>query len=156
MSYSRDVMLAAVAHEREVGVDIERVSTDIAVKEIAETALSAPERRALIRFEGEAKRMALLRFWTRKEAYIKADGRGMSLPLDHVDVSVPSRVALLDEATGKWKVCVRWTLQTLAVGPDYAAALAAEGQDWQLVCWQLRDIKEPGLYSPRLSCKRTG
>jgi 4'-phosphopantetheinyl transferase len=137
VSHSFDAVLVAVAHEREVGVDIERVRDGVAVEEIAETVFSAPERHALSRLNGEAKRIAFLRFWTRKEAYIKADGRGVSLPLEHVDVSDPAgRVALADEATGEWRTCERWTLRTLAVGPDYAAAVAVEGKDWQLACWQ--------------------
>ncbi len=140
VSHSLDLALIAVAYEREVGVDIEHVRTDIAVKEIAETVLSEPEKHALSRFTGEAKRMAFLQLWARKEAYIKADGRGVSVSLKRVDVSVPAnRVAVLDGATGKSKVCARWMLQTLAIGPVYAAALAAEGQDWQLSCWQWRD-----------------
>lgn len=137
MSHSFDTVLVAVANRREVGVDIEHVRADIAVEEIAETVFSEPEKRTLSRFDGEAKRMAFLRFWTRKEAYTKADGRGVSLPLRHIDVSVPGdRVAVLDEPTGRWQACSLWTLQTLAVGPDHVAALAAEGLDWQLSCWQ--------------------
>jgi 4'-phosphopantetheinyl transferase len=140
VSHSLDVALIAVAYEREVGVDIEHVHTDIAVKEIAKTVLSGPEKHALSRFVDESKRTACLQLWTRKEAYVKADGRGMSLPLKHVDVSVPAdRVAVLNNATGKSKVSMRWMLETLAVGPDYVAALAAEGQDWQLTCWQWED-----------------
>ena len=61
------------------------------------------------------------------------------MSLKHVDVSVPAgRVAVLDETTGKWEACVRCMLQTLAVGPEYVAALAAEGQDWQLTCRRWR------------------
>jgi 4'-phosphopantetheinyl transferase len=134
VSHSLDTVLVAIAHEREVGVDIEYAHAGVAVEEIAETVFSAPEKHALSRLHGEAKRMAFLRFWTRKEAYIKADGRGVSLPLEDIDVSVPAdRIAVLDEATSRWRVCTNWTLQTLAAGPDHAAALAAEGQDWRLV-----------------------
>jgi 4'-phosphopantetheinyl transferase len=137
VSHSLDVALVAVAHGREVGVDIEHARYDIPVEEISETVFSAPEKRALSRLDGEAKRMAFLRFWTRKEAYIKADGRGMSLLLKHIDVSATtSRVAVLDEATGEWRARMDWTLQTLAISFDHAAALAAEGQDWHLACWQ--------------------
>ena len=137
ISHSFDTMLVAIAYEREVGVDIELVRQDLEVEAIAETVLSAPEKHILSRFDGEAKRRVFLRFWTRKEAYIKADGRGASLLLQHLDVSAPAgRVAALDEATGKWEAYGRWILQTLAAGPDYAAALAAEGQDWQLTRWR--------------------
>jgi 4'-phosphopantetheinyl transferase len=142
LSHSHDTMLVAVAHKREVGVDIEHAGADIAVEEIAETVFSTPEVQVLNRLDGEAKRAAFLRFWTRKEAYIKADGRGVSLPLKHVDVSVPAdRVAVLDESTGKWYACLRWMLRTLTVGPEHVAALAAEGQEWQLACWQWRDSR---------------
>lgn len=137
VSHSLSTMLVAVAHKREVGVDIERVSADISVKEIAGTVFSTPEKRALTRFEGEAKRIAFFRLWTRKEAYIKADGRGVSLPLEHIDGSCSGGpVAMLHEASGEWRACARWMLKTLAVGPDYAAALVAEDRDWQLMLYQ--------------------
>lgn len=133
VSHSLDTVLVAVAHEREVGVDIEYLREGVTI-EIAGTVLSAPEKLALSRLDSEAKRMAFLQFWTRKEAYVKADGRGVSLPLKHIDVSVPTdHVAVLDEASGRWRICTNWTLRTLTAGPDHAAALAAEGQDWRLV-----------------------
>ncbi len=137
VAHSLDTVLVAVAHEREVGVDIERTRDNLAVEDIAGTVLCAPEKRALSRLGCKAKRMAFLRFWTRKEAFIKADGRGVSLPLEQIDVSIPmNRVAVLDQATGKWRASSDWTLHTLAIGPDHAAALAAAGQDWHLACWQ--------------------
>ena len=64
VSHSLDAVLVAVAHEREVGVDVERVRNGVAVEEIAETVFSARERYALSCLGGEAKRMAFLRFWT--------------------------------------------------------------------------------------------
>ena len=131
-------MLLAIAHMREVGVDVEGLRNNgVAMEEIAETVLSEPEKQALARFGGEDKRTTFLRFWTRKEAYIKADGRGVSLPLERIDVSAPEgQVAVLDEATGEWRTCTRWELRTLAAGPGYVAALAAEGQDWRLARWR--------------------
>lgn len=137
VSHSFNVVLVAVACEREVGVDIEHMHPDLEVEAIAETVLSTPEKRALDRFDEEAKRRAFLRFWTHKEAYIKADGRGVSLPLKHINISIPTgQVAITDKITGEWRVCERWTLRNLADGTDYAAALAAEGRSWQLVQWQ--------------------
>jgi 4'-phosphopantetheinyl transferase len=138
VSHSFDAMLLAVAHAREVGVDVEGVrNSGVAVEEIYETVLSEPEKRALARIGGEDKRTTFLRFWTLKEAYIKADGRGVSLPLERIDVSSPEgRVAVLNEATGEWRTCPRWELRTLAPVPGYVAAVAAEGQDWRLALWQ--------------------
>ena len=139
VSHSSDTMLIAIAHMREVGVDVESVHTNdgSAMEEVHEMVLSEPEKQALARFSGEDKRTTFLRFWTLKEAYIKADGRGVSLPLDRLDVSAPEgRVAALDEATGEWRTCPRWELRTLAAVPGYVAALAAEGQGWRLALWQ--------------------
>ena len=130
-------MLLAIAHMREVGVDVEGVRNNaVAIEEIGETVLSEPEKQALARFRGEDRRTTFLRFWTLKEAFIKADGRGVSLPLERIDVSAPERrVAVLNEATGEWRTCSRWELRTLAPVPGYVAALAAEGQDWRLALW---------------------
>jgi 4'-phosphopantetheinyl transferase len=138
VSHSSDVMLLAIARMREVGVDVEGVRNNgVAMEEIAETVLSEPEKQALARFGGEDKRTNFLRFWTRKEAYIKADGRGVSLPLERIDVSSPEgRVAVLNEATGEWRTCPRWELRTLAPVPGFVAAVAAEGRDWRLALWQ--------------------
>jgi 4'-phosphopantetheinyl transferase len=137
VSHSFDAMLLAIAHMREVGVDIEGVlSNGVAMEEVYETVLSEPEKQALARFGGEDKHKTFLRFWTLKEAYIKANGRGVSLPLERIDVSAPEgRVAVLDQPTGEWRTCPRWELRTLAPVPGYAAALAAEGQDWRLALW---------------------
>jgi 4'-phosphopantetheinyl transferase len=138
VSHSFDTMLLALAHVREVGVDVESVRNNVvAIEEIGETVLSEPEKQALARrFRGEDRRTTFLRFWTLKEAFIKADGRGVSLPLERIDVSAPEgRVAVLNEATGEWRTCSRWELRTLALVPGYVAALAAEGQDWRLALW---------------------
>jgi 4'-phosphopantetheinyl transferase len=138
VSHSFDAMLLVIARLREVGVDVEGVrNTGLVVDEIGDTVLSEPEKQALARFDGEDKRTKFLRFWTLKEAFIKADGRGVSLPLKRIDVSAPEgRVAVLDEATGEWRKCPRWKLRTLAPVPGYAAALAAEGQGWRLALWR--------------------
>ena len=138
VSHSFDAMLLAVAHMREVGVDVEGVrNSGVATEETYNMVLSEPEKQALARFGGEDRRMTFLRFWTLKEAYIKADGRGVSLPLERIDVSAPEgRLAVLDQATGEWRKCPRWELRTLAPVPGYVAALAAEGQGWRLALWR--------------------
>jgi 4'-phosphopantetheinyl transferase len=137
LSHSFDVMLLAIAHKREVGVDVEGVrSIGLATDELGDTVLSEPEKQVLARCGGQDKRTTFLRFWTLKEAFIKADGQGVSLPLERIDVSVSEgRVAVL-ETTDEWRTCSRWKLRTLAPLPGYVAALAAEGRYWRLALWQ--------------------
>lgn len=136
VSHTSDTALIAVARRREVGVDIEHISRDVSVVNLAETVFSSPEKQALSGLGSKDKLRAFFRFWTRKEAYIKADGRGVSLPLELIDVSSEGRVTILDGATRSWHVCERWMLWTIEAGQDHAAALAAEGRDWHPVCRQ--------------------
>ena len=78
--------------------------------------------------------------WTRKEAYIKARGEGLSLPLDQFDVSlVPGEPAVLLSTRGDPQEASPWSLRELMPGPGYVAALAVEGHGWRLACWQWPD-----------------
>ena len=142
LSHAGATMLVAVACRREVGIDIEQIATDLSVEELADTTLSPAELSVLNACPAEAKQTAFLRLWTRKEAYLKADGRGMSLPLTSVDVSAPGgAVALRDKSAGGWDSSTRWMLQTPAVGPGHVAALAAEGRDWHFTCFRWRSAR---------------
>jgi 4'-phosphopantetheinyl transferase len=140
VSHSGGVALYAVARGREVGIDLERIRFDLAVVEIAERYFSRREVAMLRTLSAEAQRQAFFRLWTRKEAYVKARGEGLSLPLDQFDVSLAA-----EEPTAVWATqrdpseASRWSLQELAPAPGYAAALAAEGYGWGVTCWQWAD-----------------
>ncbi len=133
ISHAGSTLLVAVARERELGVDVEWLDADVPVAELAETTLSKPERRILDGLDGERRKVAFLAFWTRKEALVKADGRGLSLPLSDVDVSDPAgRAKLWDDMMGRWTRCTRWLLQTPVIDAAHVAAVAAEGRDWHI------------------------
>ena len=84
------------------------------------------------------KSLAELGWYTEaKEAYTKARGDGLSLPLKQFDVSLaPREPAALLSTKGDSLETARWALRALDPGPEYAAALAVEGHGWQLKCWQ--------------------
>ena len=89
------------------------------------------------------QRQAFFLCWTRKEAYIKARGEGLSLPLDQFDVSlVPGEPAALLSTHRNPHEAFRWSLQELTPAPGYAAALAVEGHGWHLACWQWPDPRQ--------------
>jgi len=128
-----------------VGIDLERIRFDLAVAEIAERFFSRREVAILRTLATDAQRQAFFRYWTRKEAYIKARGEGLSLPLDQFDLSLaPGEPnAGLDTQRDPTEAS-RWSVQDLSPGPGYVAALAAEGHGWRVSCWQWPD---PGQQS---------
>ena len=84
-----------------------------------------------------AQTAAFFNCWTRKEAYIKARGEGLSHPLNCFAVSLrPGEPAALLSVEGDAAELARWSLRELHPAPGYAAALVAERQDWQLKCFQ--------------------
>jgi 4'-phosphopantetheinyl transferase len=137
ISHSHEMALFAVTCRREVGVDIEYLAREIRAAEIAERFFSARERADLRALPAEAQHRAFFNCWTRKEAYIKAHGEGLSLPLDGFDVTLgPGEPAALLATRGDPHEVLHWSLQALAPGPGYVAALAVEGRGWGATGWQ--------------------
>lgn len=137
LSHADGMALYAIAHDRAVGVDVEHFHRSIDHLQIAEHCFSATELRALHALPPELQPRAFLAGWTRKEAYIKARGAGLSLPLDQFSVSLapgePAQLLLVEHDPAE---ASRWALRDLRPGPGYVGALAACGQRWGLACWQ--------------------
>lgn len=123
VSHSHDMGMIAITRGREVGCDIERVDPSFADENIPERFFSPREVRALRALPAADQCDAFFRCWTRKEAYIKACGLGMSLTLDSFDVTLePDRpAALLRGEDG-------WSLKAADAPKGYAAAIAVEDQ----------------------------
>jgi 4'-phosphopantetheinyl transferase len=137
LSHSGNAVLIAIARGRAVGVDVEKIRTDLALDEIATRFFSANECNALATLTGSARYLGFFTCWARKEAYLKARGVGLSLPLHEFDVSfLPHERPRLLATRHDPPDANRWRLVALNVSPDYAAAVAAAG-DWTLKCWDL-------------------
>jgi len=146
VSHSGGVALYAVTRGREVGIDIERIRSDLAVAEIAERFFSPREVATLRELPTEAQSQAFFCCWTRKEAYIKARGEGLSLPLDQFDVSLaPGEPAAVLGTQRDPSEASRWSLQELTPAPGFVAALAVAGHGWRLTCWQWPDPSQPSV-----------
>ncbi len=137
VSHAGGMALYAITTDREVGIDVERIRPDFANEEIAERFFSPREIAALRALSPQSRLEAFFACWTRKEAYIKARGEGLSLPLDRFDVSLaPGQPAALLAVQDYSEEATRWTIRELVPGSDYVAALAVEGHNWRLECWQ--------------------
>jgi 4'-phosphopantetheinyl transferase len=134
ISHSGDIALIGCTRDRRIGVDVELIRNDFDTAAIAARFFSAAEQNQLAALPPEHRHEAFFRCWTRKEAYIKATGEGLSLPLDQFDVSLAphDQNALLatrpDELESN-----QWSLRDLVVAPGYAAALCVSGTNWNLV-----------------------
>ena len=128
LSHSGDLALIAVTQRRKIGVDVERIRQGISSHVIARQYFSKSEIAELQSLPLEQRETAFFTCWTRKEAYIKAHGLGLALPLESFDVSLtPEQPAILRATRPDPQESTRWTLLSLDVDPNYAGALAVEG-----------------------------
>lgn len=137
LSHSHEVALVAVAFHRRVGVDVERIRPELAGERIARRFFSPGETEALLSLPAPARAAAFFRCWTRKEAFLKARGEGLTLRLDQFDVSLlPGKPAALLATRPDGEEASNWTLHHLEPAPGYAGALAVEGQLSGVRCWR--------------------
>jgi 4'-phosphopantetheinyl transferase len=128
LSHSGDFALIAITDGRRVGIDIEQIRQGISSQVIAQQYFSKAEVAELQALPLEQRKNAFFTCWTRKEAYIKAHGLGLSLPLESFDVSLsPSEPAMLRATRPDPHEAARWTLLSLEVDPRYGSAVAVEG-----------------------------
>lgn len=138
LSHSGEIALLAVAVGINLGIDIERIRPDFAGIEVAERFFSEGEVRALLSTPQNLRTGAFFECWTRKEAYIKAHGEGLSADLRSFDVAFGSGVdARLMAVRPDSQELSRWSLYALPISdPSYKAALAAEGTGHRLNWWE--------------------
>jgi 4'-phosphopantetheinyl transferase len=132
VSHSDGLALLGFTRNREIGVDIEKVHPQTDTRQLAERFFSLREREDLRTLSGDELHAAFFRCWTRKEAYIKAKGQGLSLPLHQFDVSIaPNETKALLATRPDAAEAARWMICDISAPSGYAAALAVgeEAQD---------------------------
>lgn len=127
LSHSRGLAVYAVTSERELGVDIETVRPLIGAENIALRFFSASESAALRRLPESQKIEGFFNCWTRKEAWLKAVGDGLSRPLSDIDVSlVPGEPARILRVHNDPEEAARWSLYAFEAFPGSVGALCVE------------------------------
>jgi len=123
LSHSSGLVVYAIARERKLGVDVEHVRPDSAGKSIARRYFSAQEVSDLQTMPPEARVEGFFHCWTRKEAYLKATGMGLQIPLDSFSVS------LLPEKPAQFLGGVepRWHIAAHHPADGYVAAVVYDG-----------------------------
>jgi 4'-phosphopantetheinyl transferase len=126
LAHSRGLALYVAAWGRDVGCDVERRDPALASSATAERLFSRAEARALRGLDPARRVEAFFNCWTRKEAYVKARGCGLSLPLDSFDVTLaPGEPAAL------LRNCEGWSIRALELGEIWHACVVGQGE-WRL------------------------
>jgi len=130
VSHSHGMGLFAFAERGELGVDIEQARADFQGMEIASRFFSEQEIAELKKLPPSEATEAFFGCWTRKEAYVKAHGEGLSIPLRSFTVSfdAPRQVLQADGAA--------WSCHALQPAAGIAGAVVARGENWRVRCWE--------------------
>lgn len=130
VSHSRDLALFGFTRAGAIGVDVEWIRPDFATIEIARRFFAPDETARLEGLAPSERASGFFNCWSRKEAYIKARGFGLSLGLHTFAVTLtPGEPAALARVDGDSHAPNRWTMLDLEAGPDYRAAAAFEFRD---------------------------
>ncbi|HEX2915723.1 MAG TPA: 4'-phosphopantetheinyl transferase superfamily protein [Chloroflexia bacterium] len=128
LSHSNELAVYALSQTTEVGVDIEYLRPLNHQRQIAQRFFAPAEYTALSELAEELQTLAFFNCWTRKEAFIKASGKGLSYPLDSFEVSLrPGEPARLLSIAGDKDLAEEWTLRSFSPAGGYVAALATHG-----------------------------
>ncbi len=128
VSHSGGLWACAVALHREVGLDLEEVRPERGVESIMRRYFAPAESAALLALPEGERSAAFHRVWTRKEAWLKARGFGISVPLDSFEVSHEAGDARLLATRPDPAEAARWSFRDLDFGPGFAGALAVAGE----------------------------
>ncbi len=136
VSHSGDVILLAFALRAELGIDVEEIRPMSDRDAVAKRCLSPQQFQEFRQGVFGDKQLAFFRFWTRKEALIKALGTGLSQPLTEFDVTLdPAFPPALTRASADFGDLNDWTLHELDTPVGYQAALAIHDKAYSLKSW---------------------
>ena len=127
VSHSADMALIAIGSERRLGVDVEKIRSDVDTQSLAERFFSVRERAGLRGLPDHLRAAGFYACWTRKEAFLKATGDGLSFPLADFSVTThPDLDPELEEIKGSTEADRQWFLVDLHVREGYRATVAME------------------------------
>jgi len=127
VSHSANMAVIAVGSEHRLGVDIEKIRADVDTASLAERFFSLRERAGLQALPDHLRVAGFFACWTRKEAFLKATGDGLSFPLADFSVTAhPDLNPELEEINGNTEAGKLWFLADLSVVDGYRATVALE------------------------------
>jgi 4'-phosphopantetheinyl transferase len=136
VSHSHELVLIALAWDRELGIDVEHVRPMPEALELAAAYFAPAEQHALERTAPTQRDEVFFAIWTRKEAFIKACGEGLSRSLDRFEVGTGPGPELPLTVLDNPEESSRWRLRHLELAMGYLGALAIAGGAEATISWR--------------------
>ncbi|MTJ11196.1 4'-phosphopantetheinyl transferase superfamily protein [Anabaena sp. UHCC 0187] len=129
LSHSQNLALCGVSYQNKIGVDLEYIRTMSDLESLAKRFFSFREYEHLRLFSSDEQQQIFFRYWTCKEAYVKATGDGL-VQLEEIEISLrpnqPSQLLISGD----------WSLRELTPAENFAAAVVVAGRNINLDCWE--------------------
>jgi 4'-phosphopantetheinyl transferase len=135
LSHANALALYAIGLQPHIGIDIEQIQENIEVESIAQRFFSTEEYEAIRNLLPTERKRAFFNIWTRKEAFIKARGDGLSFPLKDFTVNYQEEARLM-HISGKDEEASHWFLTPLYPGDNYIATLANPRRKYSIQLYQ--------------------
>jgi len=132
VSHSKNYAIIGINLDSEIGVDIEFVNEKFITDEIAKNYFSKYEIDKYFSLSEHKKVKSFFNLWTRKEAYIKAKGMGLSIPLNSFDISLDETSPIIIKIGNKINIS-DWHINNLSINNDYCASLIYSGQPKKII-----------------------
>jgi 4'-phosphopantetheinyl transferase len=147
VAHSEDFMVCALGLDDELGVDIEYIQPMVDLECVAEQCFCVAEYRQLLAVGAEKRAKAFFDCWTRKEAFVKALGEGLSYPLNRFQVTLrPGEQPTFVRIAGCDASTLEWALHDVTPAADYAAALAVKNRNCELRIWKFLTAMDCNLF----------
>ena len=129
LSHSQDLALLGISYQHQIGVDLEYIRTMSDLEGLAKRFFSAREYEYLRLLSPAQQQQIFFRYWTCKEAYLKATGDGL-VQLEEIEID------LTPNQPSKLLVSGDWSLSELTPADNFAAAVVVAGSNIHLHCWE--------------------
>ena len=139
-THSKKFAMLAFNKNDEIGVDIEHINQNMIKDDISKNYFSPYEISEYSKVEKSRQADAFFKIWTRKEAYIKARGEGLSIPLDSFDITLDPELPKLLRSTTDQSIS-KWMLYNLEIHDEYCGALVNCGERKQIKKFLINDAK---------------
>ena len=129
LSHSQDLALLGISYQHQIGVDLEYIRTMSDLEGLAKRFFSAREYEYLRLLSPAQQQQIFFRYWTCKEAYLKATGDGL-VQLEEIEID------LTPNQPSKLLVSGDWSLRELTPANNFAAAVVVAGSNIHLHFWE--------------------